>query len=364
LFCTKVLKNKKCILLDFPPFGSSTEPKKAWTVKDYANYLIALGYHKVNNTALAQKHILLARLQNPTNINYKILHAEIISKGKNPNEGVKIINEVKKESLKISSLKRSVLAQEQLILYNMNTLPELKDYHLGHYYYLGREFPKSLRVLQGIQTKKNKLKSDVFGLMSRIYFENGDYEKSETYAQRALKIDNKQANALMSMGDIRFREGRYKSALRSYKRGVKYDSNLINSQIKLINVYDKLDMSKKQRELVVKLLKGDNISSELYYQKSKVVESQNEDFLIKSLSLDIENKESWISLVDLMLAEGDYAKAERYLSYIRYIDENDFRYYYYQGQVLLKKGDKAEAERHFNKSKKLNTDVVILKENP
>jgi len=55
LFCTKVLKNKKCILLDFPPFGSSTEPKKAWTVKDYSNLVLSLcsflNINKVNIVA-------------------------------------------------------------------------------------------------------------------------------------------------------------------------------------------------------------------------------------------------------------------------------------------------------------------------
>lgn len=36
-FCDKLLKNKKYIIIDFPPFGESKELKSDWTIKDYSN---------------------------------------------------------------------------------------------------------------------------------------------------------------------------------------------------------------------------------------------------------------------------------------------------------------------------------------
>lgn len=42
LFCAKLLKQKPCILIDFPPFGKSEEMLQAWTIKDYSRLIMVL----------------------------------------------------------------------------------------------------------------------------------------------------------------------------------------------------------------------------------------------------------------------------------------------------------------------------------
>lgn len=42
LFCAKALKEKPCVLLDFPPFGKSQEMLQPWTIKDYARLVVVL----------------------------------------------------------------------------------------------------------------------------------------------------------------------------------------------------------------------------------------------------------------------------------------------------------------------------------
>ena len=58
-----------------------------------------------------------------------------------------------------------------------------------------------------------------------------------------------------------------------------------------------------------------------------------------------------------LLAEidkGNYDVAQKYLANAFYIDENDFRYYYYQGLVNKNLGDYSQAEYNFKKCLKLN----------
>ena len=55
MFCTKALNDTPCILIDFPPFGQSSEPLEPWTVKDYTELVInicnQLNIKKVNIVA-------------------------------------------------------------------------------------------------------------------------------------------------------------------------------------------------------------------------------------------------------------------------------------------------------------------------
>jgi len=46
LFCAKALKEKPCILIDFPPFGKSQEMLRPWEIKDYA-YLRRTGSRRM-----------------------------------------------------------------------------------------------------------------------------------------------------------------------------------------------------------------------------------------------------------------------------------------------------------------------------
>ena len=54
--------------------------------------------------------------------------------------------------------------------------------------------------------------------------------------------------------------------------------------------------------------------------------------------------------------------AKNYLSIAKYIDENDFRYYYYQGMISKSEGFVGEARVNFQKSLMLNPDFTPAKE--
>ena len=53
--------------------------------------------------------------------------------------------------------------------------------------------------------------------------------------------------------------------------------------------------------------------------------------------------------------------ANKYLDVAKYIDENDFRYYYYQGLVFKAKGMTQDAIFYFKKSLAINPDNISAK---
>lgn len=54
-------------------------------------------------------------------------------------------------------------------------------------------------------------------------------------------------------------------------------------------------------------------------------------------------------------------KAKKYLSIVKYIDENDFRYYYYQGLVYKASGMTQDANYYFKKSLTINPNNELAK---
>ena len=64
----------------------------------------------------------------------------------------------------------------------------------------------------------------------------------------------------------------------------------------------------------------------------------------------------------LEIGKEDFEKALSFLGIAKYIDENDFRYYYYLGLVLKNKGLTADARKNFEKSLDLNPDYSLAKE--
>ena len=326
------------------------------THSDYANYLMALAYYKLDNLPLAQKYINVARNQNSENTNYKYLHALILSKTSQTNTALKLINEIKKEHIQVRELNSKISAAEYLIFYNINKDTSIKDYNLAYYYYVSGEPQKALRLLSTIQTKKKKIKASVYALMSRIYFNTYDFEKASEFSQKALKLNSKESIAFECLGDLKYKNEKYKNALTCYKTVYKI-KNAQNVAYKLYKTYQKTENSKKANEIMLKNLKSSNVEPEFYIEKAAITNDNNKViYLKKALSYDIEQKDAWYALAEEMIKNNNNSEAEKYLKYAYYIDENDFRYYYYQSLIKRHAGQIDEAVELMNKCTKLNPD--------
>lgn len=306
---------------------------------DYANYLLALGYMKLNDLDNAKKYIQTAITLNTQNLNYKILQSRIVSGFKKNKKALKIVKETnKKTDVTYYPIKRQMISNEEFVKYRTEKQPWLKDYHLGYYYYLRDDNTKALRILQSAITKNNSRNALLYSLMSRIYIKNGDYDKANIVAAKAYKYNVSNVDTLLSMGDIATENNKYKQALKYYKKASQSCSNATEAKLKLADTYSKLNNSKTSKSLYRQILKEDNTSYKAYYNIALTDPSAELNYLKKSVAINPNFIDGWIDLSRVMIENGNLDLAKKYLDNAYYIDGNDFRYYYYQS-LLLKKAE-------------------------
>ena len=329
---------------------------------DYANYLVALGYLKSNDFIDAKNYIDLAIQKNPENLNYKKLKAEILSQSKKSKDAIKLVEDIKNQNLYSNVFMSKVNSLEQYVLYKSKKNYSDKMYHLGYYYYYENEPAKSVRSLQNAFTTKKKHNKDVYALLSRVYFDTQDFEKAQDNALKATKIDGHNATALLVLGDLSYRNKDYKSALKYYKDANSNDKSASISLVKVAQTYEQLGKNKKAIEIYEKILKSYSDSYIAYYKIALNDKSKEIPYLKKALAINMEFKDAWIDLGRVEFERRNIYQAKKYLSIANYIDENDFRYYYYQGLIAKYQGVNEEAVKYFKKSLLLNPNYVKAKE--
>ena len=303
---------------------------------DYANYILALGYMKSNNIDLAKRYINMAISINPYNLNYKILHSQVIAETKKNKKSLKIAKETKKYDIGYYPIKRQIDINEEYIKYKTEKQDWLQDYHLGYYYYLKDDNNKALRILQSAISKNNSRNALLYSLMSRIYIKNGDLERANTVATKAYNYNLSNINTLLSLGDIAYENNKYKQAVKYYKKAAKSRSSVTEAKLKLANTYAKLNNTKTSSSIYQKIAKQDITAYEAYYHIALNNPATELTYLKKSVAINPNFKDGWIDLSRVMIENGNLAQAKKYLENAYYIDGNDFRYYYYQN-LLLKK---------------------------
>ena len=332
------------------------------TNSDYANYLVALGYLKSNDFIEANSYIDTAIKMNPQNLNYKKLKAEILSQGKKPQNALKMVDYIKSQNLYTADFSRKINSLEQYVLYKSQKDYSEKMYHLGYYYYYENENAKALRTLQSSLTTKKKHNKEVYAILSRVYYDMQEYEKAQDTAMKAYKLDSGNPVVLLVLGDLSFRTSDYKTALKYYKDAESKDKTSSICSVKVAQTYEQLDKNKKAVEVYEKILKTYSDSWVAYYKVALKDKSKEIAYLKKAIAINMDYKDAWIDLGRVEVERGNYFEAKKYLGVANYIDENDFRYYYYQGLIAKNQGLKQDAEKYFKKSLLLNPNYAPTKE--
>ncbi len=329
---------------------------------DYANYLAALGSFKSGNQELALKYIDDAIAKNPQNINYSKLKAEILSQSKKPQNALKIVKTIKEQPLITDEYTNKINSLEQYILYKTQKTEAKKNYHLGYYYYYEKELNKALKTLQGAVTTKKKDNREVYALLSRVYFDMKEFEKAEDIALKAYKLDKNNVNALLVLGDVAYRKKDFKTALKYYEDAQNHEKV---SQLPSVKVAQTCLMHKKKKrakDIISKILKNHSDCAEAYYYMALFEKDREIPYLKKSISINLNYKDAWIDMARVEIEKKNLSQAKVYLAIAGSIDENDFRYYYYQGLIAKAQGLEKDANANFQKSLKLNPDYSPAKE--
>lgn len=327
------------------------------TTSDYANYLVALGYYKSNNFKQAVKYIDIATLQNPSNLNYQKLRAEILACSNNAPEALKIVDSLKKQHLNSAEYENKIAALEQFVLYKTQKSDWEKNYHLGYYYYLENDSSKAIRTLQNaLSDKRRHDNGSIYGLMSEVYLSMAEFEKAADCAKKSLRANHNNPKALVVMGDLSYKNKNYKQALAYYKKAAGADKKSCTPLIKEAQAYQKLANNKKAQEIYTKILKNHSEIAEAYYNTALLSDDKQKQitYIKKALAVNPLYESAWVELARINIEKENYDIAQKYLSNAFCIDENDYKYYYYQGLVDINNNNLAQAKYDFKKCLKLN----------
>ena len=321
---------------------------------DYANYLMALGYYKSNNFKEAMKFINDAISKNSKCENYKFLKIKLLAETEQRNDALRLFNSYNnKKELPYNYRKKCELLK-QFILYKTEKNQWERNYALGRYYYTNGEYQKALKSLQNATLTKNKKDlTKVLGIMSRTYLKLGQDDKAKETALKAIKNDISNKDANVTLARLADSEANFGKALECYKKASKNDK-LDTSIIKVAQLYQLKDEDAKAKNIYTSLVKkSDDEWTALY---NLAVMDNKPEYLYKSLKANPFYADAWVELIKFELENKNYDKAKEYLNNLLYIDDKDFRYYYYMGVFCRENNLNIDAARNFKKSLDLNPD--------
>lgn len=140
-----------------------------------------------------------------------------------------------------------------------------------------------MRSLQSSLTTKKKHNKDVYAILSRVYFDMQEYEKAQDTAQKAYKLDSGNSTVLLVLGDLNFRSGDYKNALKYYKDAESKDKTSSICSVKVAQTYEQLGKEKKATEIYEKILKTYSDNWVAYYKIALKDKSKELAYLKKLL---------------------------------------------------------------------------------
>ena len=334
---------------------ANTEIRKKY---DYAQYLTALAWYKSGNIQEAQKYIEDAINKNPKNISYKYLQVKILA-----DEGLKEKAQKEAEDIKKSVVLTNFYAKkykeiEEYILYKNTKNERLKNYHLAYYHYYRDDYLRSLKVMPMVNSKNKKENSKIYALISQNYVALKEYEKASLNAQKSYKLNRKNPDALILLGDLAYGKRDYKDALKFYKEAVNYDKDSYYADVKTAKAYLELGKKQKAHEILSKVLKNTSDSYEAYYLISLLDSYKELTYLKKTIGLNSEFADGWLALADFERERSNYDLAQTYLNNAYNLDQTYYKYYYYQGKLFETLNDNISANYYIEKSKKLNPNLI------
>ncbi len=330
---------------------------------DYTFYILALGYYEIKDNDQADNYISIAMKLNPDNVNYKILKTKILLEKNEKKKALKLFTEIEKSDFQLDEFKKKISALKEYIAYKAEKDDEIKDYHLGKYYYLEGKTEFAQKVLLNALSNNKKVNQDIYGLLGLTYISTSESQAKEN-AKKSLKIGDN-FNALYTLGIIEKNQEHYKLALKLLNKASKHEKETYYAQRNIAEIYKETNKEKKSIKLWQKLLKKSPAIYEGYYYLSDESGNANEEELLKkSLSYNVLYTPAYYKLAEIYINRENFELAKSYLNNTHYIDENDFRYYYYLSQIELQKGNKESSEKYLKECQQLepNYKQILNKE--
>ncbi|MCR5262189.1 MAG: tetratricopeptide repeat protein [Candidatus Gastranaerophilales bacterium] len=327
---------------------------------DYAKYISAYAYYADKNYDKALSQINKAISENPQNIFYKKLKAEILNDSGKEKATISLINQLSRTDILFTDIQREI---DKIKYYSLSQTEQdeiRQKYYLSYYFYLNKDYQRAINELKILIMKGET--SHAPELLGRLYeVTNKSSEAKKLYTKQISK-NKKSYFAHNGLGDIYLSERKYAEALSEYKLAHKYNKNDLETLVALAVVYDKLNDKKNSMKYADKLLRKYPLNYKGLYIASKFRNDEGHLNLKKSISQNPLYASGWLDLAEQALSANDLVSAEEYINASAYITKNDPRYFYYKSLLNTQKKDYNTAFSDIVRAKTLYKEKMSYKE--
>lgn len=312
---------------------------------DYADSLLANALFKEKDYTKALWAINKAISNNSENINFLKLKAKILCEQEKYDDAIKVINILESKTIVLTDSTKDIEKIKYYIL-SKSEKNELKaKYYFAYYIYLNDDYTRAINELLPI-VAKNKL-PQASDLLAKIYFINKDYDKSLEQYEKQINLNKRNSKAYEGIGNINIVKKDYGTSIKYYTKAHKYNKEDVDILIDLSAanlIMNNAEESKKYCH------KAENIKKDYfksYYLESKINKDKSEYFLKKTLEYNPFYCNAWLDLADIEILNKRLDSALTYINSVKFLEENNYRYYYYKGLIAKINKDEVNAEKNF-----------------
>ncbi len=207
----------------------------------------------------------------------------------------------------------------------------------------------------------NPGKDQTYTILATSYFELGERDTALQVIKKAVELNPDNQTINMTAGQILTRMGKLEEAQKYFQKVVEIDPGNTDAIRYLAQNYYDLDQMEKAIEVYnIGIGEEDDLKKrgDLYFNLGvlymKIGEYANaEDNFMMAYELNPDDTEALLGIAQTFESVEKWRRAEKFYKELIYIDPDNPEYYRAMARVLLRQGKTDEAQRYFEKSKKV-----------
>ncbi len=329
---------------------------------DYYNYTLARAYYEHKEYKNALNYINKALSLNPENISYEAFKIDILIALKKHKEALVIIKKLENNPTIIVYAPK-IAAVKQTVNLKLAKKEKDKKYYSLNKSYIEANFAKTKKDCINVLNfdKKN---DRILALYAKSELALGNIDKANSSFVSAYKINKKNPDTLIGLGDIKYLNGDYKNSIKMYKKALLKDKESSEIAIKIYTAQKKSAISSKELEKFENDIHRMPNSAYLdYYRSALTIGRRNdnlkEELLLKALMKNPMYAPAIGELTKLYLKKKNYVAAKSLINNSSITLERNYYYYYLRGLYSQALNNKNEAIQFYRTSISLKPDFEI-----
>lgn len=320
---------------------------------DYGHYILSQAYYGIKEYNKSINEINRALSINPDNINYQKYKAQILCETNKLNESIKILDMMLDNNISVFDFQKDIESLRYYTLAKGEKKHNLSKCYLANYFIKNNDIQRAIKELnQNITSNKKDYRS--MTLLADIYFSQNRLADAMDMYEKSYKIKKNYTATLMGVANMYLIKKDYKNAAEFFIRAYKQDKNKSEALITAALCYKNLGMIDKSIEFTNKVFEKNKLSGKIYYTASKIDDIKEIQYLKKTVSIDPMFIDAWLALADIAIKNKKTDLAISYLKPVKYLDNENYKYYYYQGLVNKQRGQQEDANLNFKKALQIN----------